>query len=213
MKLRAPLLGIALLALAASASAQYRGGTVEINPFAGYLFGGTFGHFQDFGVFQNSRVSVEDHVIYGGRVGYNFTSLWEVEVEYAQSDTHLELEHTHHDDLPDERIGDMKFEYFLAYMTLNFGHGRVVPYFTIGSGGANLVPFIAGTFSTAEVRYTAGVGGGVKIFLNPHFALRLDGRSYSTYINDSHTVCGPDICTGKTWVNNFVANGGFIIAF
>lgn len=214
MKLRALLAGLALLTLAATASAQYRGGTVEINPFAGYLFGGNFGHFDDFGDFHHTRVDVDDHVAYGGRVGYNFTSMWEVEVEYAESNTHLELEGDRHGNLPDQRIGDMKFEYFLAYMTVNFGgSSRFVPYFTIGSGGANLVPFVPGTFSTAEVRYTAGAGGGIKIFLNPHFAFRLDTRAYSTYVNDSHTVCGPNFCTDRTWVTNVVGNGGFIVAF
>jgi opacity protein-like surface antigen len=212
MRARVPCVAfVILLAVAASASAQYRGGTVEFNPFAGYLFGGNFGHFNDFD-FERSRVEVDDHVIYGGRVGYNFTNLWEVELEYAQSDTHLDLE-SFHSNVPDQQIGDMKFEYFLAYLTLNFGSGRFVPYFTIGSGGANLVPFIAGSLSTSEVRYTGAVGGGVKWFLNPHFALRFDARAYSTYINDSHTVCGPTFCTGNTWVTNVVTNGGFIIAF
>jgi hypothetical protein len=88
-----------------------------------------------------------------------------------------------------------------------------VPYFTIGSGGANLVPNIANTFSTAEIRYTAAIGGGVKWFLNPHFAFRFDGRLYSTWINNSHVVCGPTFCTGNAWVSNFNANGGFLVAF
>jgi len=211
MKPRVPILVLAILLAAASASAQYRGGTFELNPFAGYLFGGNFGRFDDFD-FHRSRVEVDDHAIYGGRVGYNFTGLFELELEYAQSDTHLTL-NARDRFVPDQRIGDLRFEYFLAYMTLNFGHGRLVPYFTVGSGGANLVPSIAGSRSTSEVRYTAAMGGGIKFFFNPHFALRFDGRGYSTYINDSHSVCGPTFCTGNTWVTNAVANGGFIVAF
>src|SRR4051812_26028120 len=213
MKLRGSLLVLALFATAASASAQYRGGTVEINPFAGYLFGGNLGHFHDFNSddFDHTHLDVEDHVTYGGRVGYNFTNLWEAELEYAQSDTHLELD-SHHDNVPDQRFGDLRFQYFMAYMTLNFGHGRFVPYFTLGSGAANLRQEFPGSFSNSEVRYTAGVGGGVKIFVTPHFAFRLDGRSYSTYLSD-HSVCGPDFCSNATWVSNFVANGGFVVAF
>lgn len=215
MRSRVSLLAFAvLLAVAASASAQYRGGTVEINPFAGYLFGGSFGRFDTFFDFDRGRLEVDDHAIYGGRVGYNFTDLWEVELEYAQSDTHLSID-PFDDRLPDERVGDMKFEYFLGYLTLNFGHGRWVPYFTIGSGGANLVPNIANTLNNSEVRYTAAIGGGVKWFLSPHFAFRFDGRLYSTWIDNAHFLCGPTFCagTGSTWVSNFNANGGFIVAF
>ena len=211
MRTRVSLLAFAfLLAAVSSARAQYRGGTVEINPFAGYMFGGNFGRFDNFLDFDPGRLEVDDHAIYGGRVGYNFTNLWEIEVEYAQSDTHLSID-PFDDRLPDERVGDMKFEYFLAYLTLNFGHGRWVPYFTIGSGGANLVSNIT-TFSNSEVRYTGAIGGGVKWFLSPHFAFRFDARLYSTWINNSQ-VCGPGFCTGSSVVSNVNANGGFVVAF
>jgi len=77
---------------------------------------------------------------------------------------------------------------------------------------ANVKPDFADAFNDDEIRYTASAGGGIKIFLNPHFALRFDGRSYSTYLSD-HALCGPDFCTNNTWVTNFVANGGLIFAF
>ena len=58
------------LAFAAAAQAQLRAGTVEINPFAGYLFGGNFGNAQfDFTPYD---LGVDDDVVYGGRIGYNF---------------------------------------------------------------------------------------------------------------------------------------------
>jgi hypothetical protein len=41
-RFRIPLLLLASHLLAPICSAQVRGGTVEINPFAGYLFGGRF---------------------------------------------------------------------------------------------------------------------------------------------------------------------------
>ncbi len=211
MRSRVSLLAFAiLLTAAASARAQYRGGTVELNPFYGYLFGGNIGHFHDFNNdCCHTDLEVDDHQAYGGRIGYNFNNLWEVETEFTQSDTHLELDH--HDNFPNERIADLRFQYFMAYMTLNFGSSRFVPYFTLGSGAANLRSEFPG-FSQSEVRYTASAGGGIKIFLNPHFAFRLDGRSYSTYLSD-RAVCGPDFCTNNTWVTNIVANGGIIVAF
>jgi hypothetical protein len=223
MKTRVVLFAVAAtLAGVASASAQLRSGTVEINPFAGYLFGGEITHR---GVYypvypcnnpgcqgQDANVDVDDDVTYGGRIGYNFSSLFEAEFQYSQTNTQFVARPFNG---PDVNFGDLKIEYFLGYMTFNFGHGRVVPYFTIGAGAANLIPNIAGSFSTSEVRYTGSLGGGVKLFLTPHFGLRFDGRAYSTYLgNNSHVYCNPNgFCTNQTWLTNGDVNGGFIIAF
>ena len=212
MRSRFSLLGFAILfAVAASASAQYRGGTVELNGFAGYLVGGNIGHFRDFNNdCCHTDLDVDDHVAYGGRIGYNFNNLWEVEGEYTQSDTHLELDT--HNNLPNQQIADLRFQYAMGYMTLNFGSSRFVPYFTLGSGAAILRTQFPGLPSNSEARYTASAGGGIKMFLNPHFAFRFDGRFYSTYLSD-RAICGPDFCTGNTWVTNFVPSGGLVFAF
>ena len=44
MKSRVLVLGLFLAGLAVSAQAQLRAGTVEFNPYAGWLFGGNFGN-------------------------------------------------------------------------------------------------------------------------------------------------------------------------
>ncbi|MEP6993453.1 MAG: outer membrane beta-barrel protein [Acidobacteriota bacterium] len=212
MKTRVVLFVLAAaFAGAATASAQLRGGTVEINPFAGYLFGGTIDHNSDHG-FRFSRVDVDDDVTYGGRIGYNLTSLLEFETQYSRTETQFVSRQR---DVDDQKLGDLNIDYFLAYATFNFGHGRVVPYFTIGAGGANLVPNVLDTRSTSEVRFTSSVGGGVKIFVTPHFGFRLDGRGYSTWLgDDSHVYCNTaSVCTNQNWLTNGEGTGGFIIAF
>ena len=213
MNSRVPVLAFGiLLAVAASANAQYRGGTWEFNGFAGYLFGGNFGDSNVFGT--GGHVDIDDHLFYGGRVGYNFTPLWEVEFEYAQNPTHVTVHPFHNNgNVPDVQVGNVKFEYFMANMTLNFGHGRWVPYFTLGSGAANIVPTIANSLSASTVRYTTSIGGGVKWFVDPHFAFRFDGRVYSTFLDNARVVCGPTFCTSTNWVSNGGFNGGIIIAF
>jgi|RhiMetdeSRZDD1v2_1073273.scaffolds.fasta_scaffold00508_12 opacity protein-like surface antigen len=213
MRSRVSVLALAVLvAVAASASAQYRGGTVELSGFAGYLVGGNIGHFHDFNNnCCHTDLDVDDHLAYGGRIGYNFNNRFEIETEYTQSDTHLELDT--HNNLPNQQIADLRFQYFMAYMTVNFGgSSRFIPYFTLGSGAANLRSEFPGFQSQSEVRYTASAGGGIKIFLNPHFAFRFDGRFYSTYLS-GRAICGPDFCTNNTWVTNFVPNGGLVFAF
>ena len=116
-------------------------------PFDGYLFGGNFGHFHDFNNdCCHTDLGVDDHSIYGGRIGYNFNNLWEVESEFAQTNTHLTSTST--TTSPKERIGDLRFQYFMGYMTFNFGSGRFVPYFTLGSGAANLEAGVPGPSRT-----------------------------------------------------------------
>jgi opacity protein-like surface antigen len=216
MKSRIVLLALAIaLGGAAAASAQLRSGTVEINPFGGYLFGGEFTSFFDNGtdgpVFHDTRVDVGDDWNYGGRIGYNWTSLFETEFEYSHTDTNFVLRQSHFDD---QDLGDLKIDYFLGYLTFNFGHGRVVPFFTIGAGGAHLDPTIIGTSADSDTRFTAAAGGGLKVFLNPHFGLRFDGRAYSTWLGDSSRVfCDAGGCHSHDWITNVTTTGGFVVAF
>jgi hypothetical protein len=212
MKSRVLVLGLFLAGLAVSAQAQLRAGTVEFNPYAGWLFGGNFGNTNlEFTPFD---VGVDDDAVYGGRFGWNASSLLEFELEYAYFKTHFELDP---DDIfapPPQGLGDLKIQYFMGYATFNFGHSRLVPYFTIGAGAAHLDPEVADFNTSSDTRFTAGIGGGIKYFFSPHFALRLDGRVYSTYLGSTDVLCGYYyICTVSNWLTNAGANGGFIIAF
>lgn len=216
MQSRVVLLTLALaVSGAATASAQLRSGTVEINPFAGYLFGGEFSRSHDnnnFDNFDRTHVDVDDDATYGGRIGYNFTSRFELEAEYSRTETRFVQRQRH---LDDQNLGDLRIEYFIGYLTYNFGHGRLVPFVTIGAGGANLNPNVPGTVSDSDTRFTTAAGGGVKYFVNPHFGFRFDGRAYSTWLGDhSHVLCDTGgSCRSRGWVTNATATGGLIVAF
>jgi len=211
MKIRIACIAVVLAAAAASARAQIRSGTFEINPYAGYLFGGNFGDTQV--EFTPYRVGIDDDAIYGGRIGYNITSLFEVEFEYGYDKTQLDLD-SHSNFSPDVTIGDITLQYYMGYGTFNFGHSRLVPYFTFGGGAANLKTRISGFNAVSDTRFTAAIGGGIKYFFDPHFALRVDGRAYSTYLGSTTVLCGPYYtCSQSNWLTNGSANGGFIVAF
>ncbi len=213
MKTRVLVLALAAaLAGVASARAQIREGTVELNGFAGYLVGGHFGDVPGTPLYQYGyRLDVGDDVNYGGRIGYNFTNVFEAELEYARTPTHLEID-PFRSDLPNVTFSDFTIQYYMAYMTFNFGRGRSVGFFTIGGGAANFSP---ATLSGASKTFgTAAIGGGYKYFFNPHFALRLDAKLYSTAVGSHDFYCGYGYyCHGTTWVTNFVPSGGFIVAF
>ncbi|HWZ86824.1 MAG TPA: outer membrane beta-barrel protein [Thermoanaerobaculia bacterium] len=215
MKIRVFLIALAVgLAGAASGSAQVRNGTIELNGFAGYLVGGTFGDGAGFTAYPyRYHVDVGDDLNYGGRVGYNFNSLFEAEFEYARTDTNF-VRHAVHFDVPNQDFGDFGIQYFMGYLTFNFGHGRGVPYFTMGGGVADLKATFDGVPSFSKTYGTMAFGGGYKYFFNPHFGLRLDARLYSTALGNRTFVCAPGVaCTYTSWMSNFVANGGVLIAF
>jgi hypothetical protein len=186
---------------------------VELNPFAGYLFGGRI--VSGSTVIFPEDVNVDDHLTYGGRLGLNLTSLFEIEFHYSRIETSFVTPNDGIFGPGRQTLGDLTLQYFLGYLTFNFGHGRVVPYFTMGAGAANLNPNVPDTQTSSETRFTASAGGGVKFFFTPHFGLRFDGRAYTTSLGDrSHVFCNSDgFCTSQSWLTNWDANGGFIIAF
>ncbi|HTO88033.1 MAG TPA: outer membrane beta-barrel protein [Thermoanaerobaculia bacterium] len=213
MKLRTLSLAAVALLAASSLFGQIREGTVELEPFGGYLFGGTFARGTTT-LFQG-RVDVADAPIYGGRVGYNATSLFEAEFQYSYTPSNFETTNSGGVFGPGAtNLGDLTIQYFLGYATFNFGHSRVVPYVTIGAGAATLRPTVAGVNASSDTRFTASFGGGIKWFINPHFGLRFDGRAYTTSLGTTrYHNCDPYGCSNESWLTNGSVDGGILIAF
>jgi len=220
---------IALIALAAScassfALAQIRTGTVEISPFAGYLFGGRFARGTT-SLFDTS-VDVDDHATYGVRLGYNINSKFEVELQGSRTETAF-VTHNHDNsgglfgNDSTQKVGDLDIDYYLASMVFNFGHRRAVPYVSLGAGAARLSPTVPNTTASREYKATATIGAGVKVFVNPHFGLRFDGRYYGTSIgnndsnnHNSHCDRSFENCdNNRDWLSNGDVTGGLVFAF
>ena len=94
------------------------------------------------------------------------TSLFELEFEYGYDKTHLDLD-TDTNFAPDTTFGDLRLQYYMGYATFNFGHSRLVPYFTIGGGAANLKPEISGVNTSSDTRFTAGDRRRDQVLLRP----------------------------------------------
>ena len=229
MTRRIAALAFALCAIAPLARAQVRAGTVEISPFAGYLFGGSFpaGSTSQF----SNRADVGDHATYGVGVGYFVNSMIEIEGRWARTETGFVDRHhsdgDFHHDRDGHRVADLKIDYFLGYATFNFGHRRLVPYATVGMGAARLDPgarndivcVVSGPACNDPepfTRYTAALGGGVKFYANRYVGFRLDGRGYGTYLS-SHRTCDASshdsVRCGSSWLGNFESSAGLVISF
>ena len=108
MKSRVFLLMLLAVAASAVAQAQIREGTVEISPFAGYLFGGEFARGTT-SLF-NVRVDVDDDVTYGARLGYNVTDNFEMEFQWSRTETAF-VTNNHSGDLfgnNENKLGDRR---------------------------------------------------------------------------------------------------------
>jgi len=212
MKTRILVFAVAAAFAAPCLFAQLREGTVEIEPFAGYLWGGHFDNGTT-AIF-NQRVDVEDHFTFGGRIGYNLTGLVEFEAMYQRTETNFELPNNNSGPIfggggSNVRLGKLDIDYFMGYTTFNFGHGRAVPYVSFGMGAAMLNPDVAiAPGASTDTRFTSSVAGGLKVFMTPHFGLRFDGRYFGTLLNDHG--CN---CSHSNWLSNWSTTGGILFAF
>jgi outer membrane beta-barrel protein len=221
MKFR--VLAFTLLAAAASAAAtaQVREGTVEISPFAGYLFGGEFARGST-SVF-DFEVQADDDATFGVRLGYNLTDSFEMEFQASRTETAFVTKDNELFDPNEQAFGDLTIDYFMGYGTFNFGRRRAVPYITIGAGVARLDPNVPGTNARKDTRFTASLGIGVKAFVNPHFGFRFDGRGYATSLGDRNNeddfFCDNDgffrdCDSNRTdWLTNGEISAGLVFAF
>ena len=165
---------VVLLAYAPSARAQ----GVEISPFTGYLFGNDL--FEAFA----GPLDVDGAASFGVVV-----------------------------DVP--IYADFQFEALYSHQSVDalagFGAGRpvslrlAVDHFQAGAvqeyGTEHVRPFVTGTLGLShiaveddhEVRFTAGAGGGVKLFPSRHVGVRFDGRVLATFIDAGTSTA---VCSG-----------------
>lgn len=219
MKFRVFLALVLAAGVSSAALGQIREGTVEISPFAGYLFGGEFarGSTSLFDV----RVEAEDDATYGVRLGYNLTDSVEMEFQGSRTKTAFVTNDDHGlFGSNGASLGDLTIDYYMGYGTFNFGHRRAVPYITIGAGVARLDPDVPGRNARRDTRFTGSLGIGVKAFVNPHFGFRFDGRGYATSLgnNDRNDRFGCnddffDNCDSKEWLTNGEISAGLLFAF
>ncbi len=152
-----------ILLLPLAARAEIKAGSFEVEPFAGYNF---FEHGQN----------LQDYLIYGGRVGYNFTRYFGMEgvVEYMQSRV---------DDRSIRGNKEGQFRSPINHVYLTMYHLDAVyhplpdssfnPFIVAGIGGLHYHPSISHGDMPAF-----NVGIGAKYWVTDNIALRVDVRDY-----------------------------------
>ena len=220
-KFRRALLPLSFLLMFASVcSAQIRSGTVEIFLFGGYLFGGDF--LPAANALFTGKVDVEDHATYGGRIGWNINSLFEVEGQFSRTDTHFVS--SGNDTLfgsAGTRLGDLTIDYYHGIHDVQFRAQPGRSLVSLGMGAARLDADVCAvrlkpcSNPDPDWRYTASIGGGIKTFITPHFGLRFDGRYYGTLLHERRRQLSHDHChhNHDDWLSNGDVTGGLLFAF
>lgn len=208
-----------LVFAAIPAAAQDRTGTVEITPFGGGYLGGRL-HAGSNAVFSQS-VDVQSAGTFGVRVAVNASRWFGIEAGFATA--RADVEGTGGSGLfsSGTKLGEMEFKQYELNGVFNFGRGRAVPYLTLGAGATTFSLEVPGTSVSDDTRFTANMGLGVKVFFNPHVALRFEGRGRAAYVNDSNRSCTNSIfCDGSgrrndenRWYGSGEVTGGLTLAF
>jgi opacity protein-like surface antigen len=146
----------------------------EITPFLGYRWGGTI--FADQTFLFGQDVDVKSSAAPGISLGIPLGSTGlKLELMANRQDSELETDGGLFD--PENEVADIEVTYFQAGVQIPFAQSRNArPYAVVSAGIANLDPQLLGV--SAENRFAASAGIGVKLPVSRNLAFRFEGRGY-----------------------------------
>lgn len=216
MRILLPL--VAVFGLSASALAQVSVEPIEVTPFAGYLFGGSFLNSPTIPQAGFDQISLANHLDYGVRIGFNLSPAIEPEIQWSRSETHLVFTPSY----PNFSRVDSTIDYFLVGASYNFSSGNIRPYVSLSLGAdtlsVNTPPFaLVGLQLAPATTFAVSVGVGVKMFVTSNFGFRLEARGYGSEVPSSYVAsctAGPLTASCfRSWLLNGDLTGGLVIAF
>ena len=191
------LFGSLTCASAAEPQPQPHYNTFEITAFFGQMFGGAFEDTTD-----GSERDIQSDTNFG--IFLNMSA--------DPPERQYELFYTKESTAVDGTVPiDLDVEYLQIGGTVGFPqHPHVLPYFGATAGAARFSPDAAGLDDETKAAVT--VGGGVRFPITDHIGIRLDFRSYITFLeNDSEIFCvsaGSTTCLIKPKSDTLVQYSG-----
>ena len=146
-----------------SARSEIKAGSFELTPFAGYNF------------FENGQ-NLKDRVVFGGRIGYNFTRNFGV--EGAGEFIHTSVSDKARTALTQGQFGKPMDKVRMTFYNIDAVYhfnpdGKFNPFVAAGLGGVRYRPSI----STKDMA-AFNVGVGAKLWVTENIAFRVDLRDY-----------------------------------
>ena len=194
-----PAVGAIVLAIGLGSAAPVHAQGIELMPFAGYRFGGDF-----FELLAGRAVDLDGSPTVGLVVNVPLTNGMQVEALVTQQQATFNV--------PGGLLQPA------TRWRATVGHAQVGGLQELSGG--NVRPFLTGllgltryaTTGDAEVRFTIGAGGGVKLFPVSKVGLRLDGRVHATFVDAEARVsaCASGRCVAAVnvdmvWQTEFTA--------
>jgi outer membrane protein with beta-barrel domain len=177
MQFPSPRAALAFVALSALLPASAGAADVQLSPFVGLQYGGSFGSVS------GRAYSVGAGLAYGGTVDVDLGEGWGLEFLYSRQETDLSRGGAPSFDLAVERyMGGVREE-------KGEGPWRAVGVFLVGA--TRFAPGLSGFGS--DTRFTASLGLGGKLHLSEHFGLRAEARGYYVVVQSG----GGALCSGS----------------
>ena len=163
-------------------AAQYK---FEVQPFAGYKFGG--GADVAGNALGISRINVESSLAYGVTATFNPAENLGLEFLWNRQSTNASGSYSGGGTYP-TKVGVTLDQFHGDFLFSLAGHGsKVEPFVLVGVGATDMHG--AGNSTT---RFSFGVGGGVKYFVSKHIGFRAQARYTPTYLYSTN---------GGVWCN------------
>lgn len=157
----------------------------ELTPFAGYRWGGTIFASETFLFDRN--VDVASNPNFGLSLGVPLGDTgMKLELLADRQSSELQTESGLFE--PNNEVADIDVTYLHAGLQFPFARSRnATPYAVVSAGLANIDPQLSGV--SAENRFSASAGVGVKVPMNRNMSLKIEGRGFYTALEDNSDSC------------------------
>ncbi|MEJ2610600.1 MAG: hypothetical protein P8179_11055 [Candidatus Thiodiazotropha sp.] len=176
---------------------------LELTPFIGYRFGGSFNN-----EIINRSMDVDEQGSWGLVISAPTASNKGYEILYSHQDSHLIDKNT-----PEERF-DLDIHYLQLVGSVDVNYRYFTAFYNGGLGLTYMNPGQSG-FNN-ETRLSLSLGGGLKWYLTDQVGIRLEIRGYGTLFNTSGSLfChgGCDLALKSDLFPQFETNLGLIFRF
>ncbi len=177
------ILPVILLTIPVLAQAQQS--AIEITPFAGYRFGGTFENEES-----TARYELEDSSSFGLLVNLPHKVNTQWEILYSQQGS---AEAIYEGDPGPDPLVDVDVHVLQMGGTYLFEGERAIPYLAATLGGTHIRT--SSTESRDDTFFSGSIGIGMKFLPTSRVGIRVEARAYGTLVSSSSELfcsTGPD---------------------
>ena len=205
------MLALAIATLGAAPASAQRAKSIEISGFYGGYWGSTVYSGQINGAGPVVTVGLNSTDEYGLRLGYNASRSFGFEFSWTTADPTMNFSGS----FSPKPTGHLKTNNYDFDAMFNFGQQKIWGYFALGPGWSDFSPTVVSTPAasvTNQSYFAWNTALGMKAFINPHLAFRIDARyrwSNTNHYTSAGVSCGYYCYSyASTWYGAGELSGG-----